>query len=156
VDDPPSSLRPPEEAEIVFWSGPPQDPASVTLPEKLVLALYRNFPNREEIGRYFAEDAWARLGQHCPENACGCVSPQQDVARVMVKQIAYEADLKETAQVATQVVCVKGNGSRDPLSTVTWHLSRQPNNTWRLTDVTPGGEGYLCPQGSCSFVGGGE
>lgn len=155
VDDPPGQLRSPQEAEVVFALGPPERPAEVKLPEKLVLAFYQNFRNLEEIKSYFAPDAWARLGQRCPANVCGCASKHEDVSRVMVKQIAYETDLKKTSRVVAQVVCINKNKNIDPIDTVTWSLRKEPDSTWRLSDIVPGGDGYLCPRGGCPPMGGG-
>jgi hypothetical protein len=149
VNDPPSPLRPPQEAEIIFALGPPEQPSDVKLPEKLVLAFYRNFRNLDMIQSYFAKDAWTRIGRRCLENLCGCTSKYEDVSRVMVKQIAYEADLKKTTRVVAQVVCVNNRDETDPINTVTWSLRREPDSTWRLSDVVPGGDSYVCPRAGC-------
>ena len=156
VDGPPSQLRSPQEAEIVFAPGPPENPAEVKLPEKLVLAFYQNYRNLSEIESYFTEAAWTKLGRRCSENACGCASKYEDVSRVMVKQLAYESELKKTTQVVAQIVCMRNDNTPDPLSTVTWQVQRQDASTWRLADVVPGGEGYLCPRAGCPPFGGGE
>lgn len=156
VDGPSGQLGSPQEAEIIFASGPPAKPAEVKLPEKLVLAFYQNFRDLNEIEKYFDQEAWSRMGGRCPEKKCGCASRHEDVSRVMVKQIAYEADLTETSQVVVQVVCVNRNGKADPISTVTWSVHRKPDSTWRLVDVVSGGDSYLCPRSGCPSVGGGE
>jgi hypothetical protein len=122
----------------------------------LVLAFYQNFRDLNEIETYFRPEDWSRIGGRCPENRCGCASRHEDVSRVMVKQIAYEADLTETSQVVVQVVCVNRNGKADPIHTVTWSVHREPDSTWRLVDVAPGGDSYLCPRSGCPVVGGGE
>jgi hypothetical protein len=149
VDDPSDELYAPQEAEIIFAPGPPAEPADVELPEKLVLAFYQNFRDLNEIARYFDQEAWTRMGRRCPANRCGCASRHEDVSRVMVKQIAYEADLTKITQVAVQVVCINGNGEPDPISTVTWSVRREPDSTWVLFDVVPGGESYVYPRSGC-------
>ena len=149
VDDSSDELDSPHEAEIVFAPGPPARPADVELPEKLVLAFYQNFHDLNEIEKYFDQEAWTRMGGHCPENKCGCASKHEDVSRVMVKQIAYEADLTKITPVVVQVVCVNKNGRFDPISTVTWSVRREPDSTWVLFDVVPGGESYVYPRSGC-------
>ena len=149
VDAPPSKLRPPQEAEIVFALGPPEQPSDVKLPEKLVLAFYQSFRNLDTIESYFTKDAWTKIGRRCLENMCGCTSKYEDVSRVMVKQIAYEADLKKTTRVVAQVVCVNNRDQTDPINTVTWSLRKEPDSTWRLSDMVLGGDSYLCPRAGC-------
>jgi hypothetical protein len=156
VYGPPSELRLPNTAQIVFGLGPPENPAEVKLPEKLVLALYENYTDLEEIKEYFTGRAWTDMGGRCPENVCGCASKHEDVSRVMVKQIAYEGALKKSTNVVTQVVCVNRNNRPDPIGTVTWQLQRLPESTWRLSSVTPGGDDFLCPRTNCLQAGSGE
>lgn len=150
VDDAPGLLRSPQEAEIVFLPGPPTNPAQVKQPEKLVLAFYQNFRDAAQVEGYFTESAWDKIGEVCPENACGCSSERKDVARVMVKQIAYESDLdQKSTQVIVQVVCVNKNDQAEAITTVMWSLRRRVDQSWRLTDVVPGGEDQLCPRWGC-------
>jgi hypothetical protein len=156
VDGPPGQLGSAQEAEIIFASGSPAEPAAVKLPEKLVLAFYQNFHDLNEVKEYFDQEAWTRMGGHCPENRCGCASKHEDVSRVMVKQIVYEADLKKTNRVVVQVVCVNRNGKPDPISTVTWSVRREPDSTLLLSDVIPGGENYLCSSSGCPPLQDGE
>lgn len=155
VDDPTVALLPPREAEIVFAPGPPENPAEVKLPEKLVLAFYQNFRDPGEVQRYFTETAWGSIGNRCPTNGCGCTSRYDDVSRVMVKQIAYESNLKKTTKVVAQVICIGTGNKPDPIGTVTWHLEQRPESFWRLTGVTPGGEGYLRSRTGSPPPGGG-
>jgi hypothetical protein len=156
VYDPGGQLRRPDEAEIIFATGPPQEPTKVKLPEKLVLSFYANYNNVEEIQNYFAADSWKRVGQDCANGVCGCSFDRKDVARVMVKQIAYESDFKPTTQVVVQVICINKQGQREASANRVWTLNSQNDGTWRLTDVTVGGEEFLCPQKGCVTVGGGE
>jgi hypothetical protein len=149
VDAPPAELRSPQEAEIIFAAGPPEKPVEVKLPEKLVLAFYQNFGNLDQIQGYFEAGYWERIGRHCPEETCGCTTKYEDVSRVMVKQLAYEADLRKTTQVVVQVVCVDKNNTPDPITTVTWSVRREPDSTWRLADVAVGGDNYLCSRFGC-------
>jgi hypothetical protein len=146
VDDPSDELHAPQEAEIIFAPGPPAEPADVELPEKLVLAFYQNFGDLNEIARYFDQEAWAKMGGRCPANKCGCASRHEDVSRVMVKQIAYDPGLTKITQVVVQVVCINRNDEPDPISTVTWSVRREPDSTWVLFDVVPGGESYVFPR----------
>jgi len=155
VDDPSVQLRSPQEAKIIFAPGPPETPAEVKLPEKLVLAFYENFRDLNEIQKYFTKSAWDTIGNRCPANVCGCTSGFEDVSRVMVKQIAYESNLKKTTKVVAQVICVGAGNKPDAIGTVTWQLERTSENFWRLSSVTPGGEGYLCPRTGCPPLGGG-
>jgi hypothetical protein len=73
----------------------------------------------------------------------------------MVKQIAYESNLKKNTKVVAQVICIGKGNKPDPIGTVTWHLQQQPESFWRLSDVTPGGDRYLCPRTGCPPLGGG-
>lgn len=156
VDDPPAQLGSPQEADIVFALGPPKKPAEVKQPEKLVLAFYQNFRNLAEVSTYFRREDWLRVNGLCQDTVCGCVSRRDDLSRVLVKQIAYETALSKTTNVVVQVVCIKQNNQPDPMTTLTWSLNKEPDNTWRLYDVVPGGEGYLCPRSGCPVVGAGE
>jgi hypothetical protein len=155
VDDPVVQLLSPQEAEIVFTPGPPENPAQVKLPEKLVLAFYQNFRDLGKIQGYFTEAAWGTIGNRCPANDCGCTSRYEDVSRVMVKQLAYESNLNKTTKVVAQVICIGKGNKPDPIGTVTWQLQQQPESSWRLFAVTPGGEGFLCPRTGCPPLGGG-
>jgi hypothetical protein len=143
VDDPSGQLVPPEEAEIVFWAGLPKEPSEVKLPEKLVLAFYQNFTKLAEIEKYVELETWERMNRTCGENACGCASRHNDVSRVMVKQMAYEAEKRSTVNVVVQVVCVNKKNQKETPTTLTWSLNRQSNGTWRLASITPGGDAYL-------------
>ena len=145
VDDPFGQLLPPREAEIIFWAGLPKEPSEVKLPEKLVLAFYQNFTKLAEIEKYVEPGTWVGMGRTCGENVCGCASRHRDVSRVMVKQMAYEADKRSTVNVVVQVVCVDKKNQKETSTTLTWSLNRQSNGTWRLAGVTPGGDGYLTP-----------
>lgn len=156
VDDPQGRLRSPQEAEIIFASGLPEKPGQVKLPEKLVLAFYQNFSNLDETKSYVTPAAWERMGQGCPENVCGCSSKQEDVSRVMIKQIAYEAELRQTTNVVVQVICVNKNGQSEARRTLTWSLIRRADGTWLLTGVAPGGDEYLCPPFGCHQLRAGE
>lgn len=142
-------LRPPQEAEIVFALGPLKDPASVKLPEKLVMAFYQNFKDLDEITKYVTSFARGKVANGCPPGVCGCTSRWKDVSQVQVKQIAYETVDKPTVSVVVQVRCVRKGGRADPLGTVTWTAQRQNNGTWRLTDVLAGGGEYLCGSLGC-------
>jgi hypothetical protein len=73
----------------------------------------------------------------------------------MVKQIAYEADLKKTTRVVAQIVCVNNSDQADPINTVTWSLRKEPDSTWRLSDMVLGGDSYLCPRAGCPPAGDG-
>ena len=77
------------------------------------------------------------------------------MSRVMVKQIVYEGDLNEQVQVIVQLICVNKNNELQE-STLAWRLERQPDETWRLSDVTLGGAEFLCPPSGCPTVEGGE
>jgi hypothetical protein len=156
VYDYPATLLSPTEAEIIYAAGPPEVPAQVKVPEKLVLSFYNNYNNVEEVRTYFTPEAWARIGLDCQNGVCGCTTSRERVSRVMVKQLAYESDFKPTVFVVAQVVCVNLGGGRDPMRTVTWKLQGQTDGTWRLFDVSPGGEEFLCPRTGCQPVGGGE
>ena len=143
-------LLSPQEAEIVFAPGSLQDPANVKLPEKLVLAFYKNFENRAEIANYVDGPFKGEIADGCPPGVCGCVSQWKDVVRVQVKQIAYERASEPTASIVVQVRCLrKGDRADDPLETVTWRAQEQGNGTWRLTDVTLGGDVILCGSLDC-------
>jgi hypothetical protein len=146
VYDARADVRSPDEAEVIFASGPPEDPTQAKLPEKLVLSFYRNYTNAAEIQRYFTSQAWLRTGQDCANGICGCNFARNDVRRVMVKQIAYESDFTKTTQVVAQVICIHNNGQRDSLEDRVWTLTRQADETWRLVDVAEGGGELLCPR----------
>ncbi len=156
VYEPGGQLYPPDEAEVIFASGPPEEPIQVKLPEKLVLSFYHNYANLTEIQRYFTSQAWLRTGQDCANGICGCSFNRNEVARVMVKQIAYESNFQQTTQVVAQVICLHKNGDRDAIANRVWTLRRQSDETWRLADVAVGGEAYLCPRTGCQVTGGGE
>jgi hypothetical protein len=156
VDDFPGGLLSPSEAEIIFATGAPENPLEVKVPEKLVLSFYNNYNNATEVQKYFTPEAWIRFGQECANGACGCNFRREDVSRVMVKQLGYEADLKPFVTVIAQVVCVDSGGNSDLRNTVAWTLERQTDSTWRLHNVLPGGEEYLCPITGCGRIGGGE
>lgn len=156
VDDFPGELLSPSEAEIIFATGAPENPLEVKVPEKLVLSFYNNYNNATEVQKYFTPEAWIRFGQECANGACGCNFRREDVSRVMVKQLGYEADLKPFVTVIAQVVCVDSGGNSDLRNTVAWTLERQTDSTWRLHNVLPGGEEYLCPITGCGRIGGGE
>jgi hypothetical protein len=143
IDDPRGASIAPYEAEVVFGSGLPEDPASVNLPEKLVLAFYHNFTDLDTISEYFVSDTWERLGRSCPAGMCGCQSRHQDVSRVMVKLIAYQAELEPTVNTVVRVVCVRRDNQVDAPGTATWTLLRQDDETWRLSVVRAGGEELL-------------
>jgi len=156
VDDYPSELLSPSEAEIIFASGPPENPLEVKVPEKLVLSFYNNYNNATEVQKYFTPEAWIRIGQECVNGLCGCNFRREDVSRVMVKQLAYESDLKPFVSVIAQVVCEDTRGNSDYRNTVTWTAERQTDSSWRLHNVVPGGEEYLCPLTGCGPIGGGQ
>ena len=156
VDDPEGQVFAPQDAEIVFALGMPEAPEGVKLPEKLVLALYQNYNNVDEIKTYGVSGAWDRLGGVCPPNACGCSFRPQDVSRVRVKQIAYEAEWERTTNVVVQVICESRGNQVDPPQTLTWSLLRQFDETWRLNGVVPGGDEYLCSPFGCPLLGSGE
>jgi hypothetical protein len=156
VDAPEGKLLAPQEAEVVFALGMPEVPVEVKLPEKLVLAFYQNYSEVDQVRSYGMSDAWENLGGVCPPNACGCSFAPRDVDRVMVKQIAYEAELSRTTNVVVQVVCQSRSGQVDPPRTLTWSLLRQLDETWRLNGVVPGGEEYLCSPFGCPLLGSGE
>jgi hypothetical protein len=138
-----AQLRSPEEAEVIFASGSPEEPASVKLPEKLVMSFYQNYGDLDEIGKYLSIIAQDEIASGCPAEACGCVSEWKDVSRVIVKQIAYEAEDKAGVSVVVRVLCINKNDQPDPLRTVTWRVMRQSDGTWRLLSVRPGGDEYL-------------
>jgi hypothetical protein len=145
VYDARAELGSPELAEVIFASGPPEDPTKVKLPEKLVLSFYQNYANVAEVQRYFTQQGWLQIGQECANGICGCNFGRNDVRRVMVKQIAYESDFTKTTQVIAQVICIRNNGERDNLEDRVWTLVKQPDETWRLLSVAEGGGQFLCP-----------
>jgi hypothetical protein len=145
VDDPNGRLRSPQEAEVIFALGPPQEPVQVKLPEKLVMAFYHNFGNLDEIESYVSEVARDKVAGGCPAETCGCASEWKDVSRAAVKQIAYETDVKEIISVVVQILCIKNDTQPDPKRTVTWKVRKRDDGTWRLIDVFPGGDDYLYP-----------
>jgi hypothetical protein len=153
ADNATGQLRIPYKAEVVFANGLPEKPAGVKLPEKLVLSFYQNFDDRDEIESYVTPAAWLNVVRGCPENVCGCTSRREGVSNVMVKQVAYPSDLGPTTQVVVQVICVNKSGEPEPSTTLTWGLSKQSDNTWRLADVFRGGDEYLCPPRDCRRLG---
>lgn len=134
VYEPQAQLHPPDEAEVIFASGPPKEPTRAKLPEKLVMSFYRNYNNVQEIASYFTVEGWQRIGQNCADGRCGCVSTRDDVSRVMVKRITYEGEFKKQVEVMVDVICVT-DGGLDLKQTVVWELERQPDETWRLSNA---------------------
>jgi hypothetical protein len=145
VDDPDSQPRSPQEAEVIFALGPPQEPAQVKLPEKLVMAFYHNFRNLEQVESYVTDAAQDKVVGGCTAETCGCASAWNDISRALVKQIAYETEVKETVSVIVQILCIKNDNQPDPMRTVTWKVRKREDGTWRLIDVLPGGDEYLYP-----------
>lgn len=139
----------PQESEITLSVWP--DPALETLyPEKVALAFYKDFGNKEAARVYVSDGAWQDVDAGCPPEVCGCHFKQDNIERVMVKSIAYEGETSrmENGQevnrchIITQVICkTKGGAFEQPALTVIWTAEKsEPGEMWKLTSVRPGGE----------------
>jgi hypothetical protein len=141
----------PQDCELVFSGGLPDDVLASPYPEAIVLAFYSQYTDTAKTEGYFAAGSWELMGR-CEAGRCGCPVMPSPIARVRVIEMEVHEDRHhvdctdqecppDNAAVETKAICKYEDGSRQTIS-VTWLLMRE-NSGWRLmsTAESPDGSG---------------